>query len=138
MSSESGCTGASRASVGYALQRGSLPELAQAPLPVFGQHPGGGRDLLGRTKALEFFEPPDQELWLWAYALLPERSSEVKRSGLTLRGTLLVCSEVLRWPPSLRLAACASSQTSATGTASDVDRALVVLQAEDVPHAMRA
>jgi hypothetical protein len=38
----------------------------------------------------------------------------------------------------LALAACASSQTSATGTASDVDRALVVLQAEDVPHAMWA
>src|ERR1019366_1693801 len=50
-----------------------LPELAQAPLPVFGQPPAARRDPVGKAKTLELPETPDQQRRLRAPAPLCER-----------------------------------------------------------------
>ncbi len=50
-----------------------LAELAQAALPVFGQHPGTCPDLLGYAKILELLEPADEKRRLGAIAPVYER-----------------------------------------------------------------
>src|SRR5271154_5394197 len=51
-----------------------LAELAQAALPVFGQHPGTCPDLLGHAKILELLEPADEKRGLGTVAPPYERA----------------------------------------------------------------
>ena len=51
----------------------SLPELAQAPLPVLGQEPAARRDPVRETETLELLEPPDEQCRFRTPAPLDER-----------------------------------------------------------------
>lgn len=65
----------------------SLPELAQTPLPVLGQHPAARRDVLGGAKTFEVLEPEDKERRLPTPATLgqrPEVDAAVGRDALDL------------------------------------------------------
>ena len=72
-----------------------LPEIAQAPLPVLGQHPAARHPLVGEAKTLEVLEPANQQRRLRPRAALGQRPGFHKAFGRRVPDLAIERSEAL-------------------------------------------